>query len=137
MFKLFSIALLSATLVLAPTFGAEAGSNKKPKMKPDTIEQTVKKPNKQKKEKSSSDVSAPAPTPAPAPKPAPAPGTIDPYTQSQIDKALARPPSFNCTYCAAFAASQGDLATVAAIGAGTYMDSAATAQVEAAPAVTE
>jgi hypothetical protein len=77
-------------------------------------------------------VTAPAPvvTPAPAPTPVvvvPAPtSTITPYMQAQIDAALARPQSFNCTYCAAFAASQGDLATVEAIGAGTYMNTPTT-----------
>lgn len=67
--------------------------------------------------------SAPAPTPVVTPAPA---STITPYMQAQINAALARPPSFNCTYCAAYAASQGDLATVAAIGAGTYMNTPAT-----------
>jgi hypothetical protein len=98
---------------------------------------------KAEKERSKSTVVAPAPvvvptpvvTPAPAPvvTPAPAPvvtpapaSTITPYMQAQINAALARPSSFNCTYCAAYAASQGDLATVAAIGAGTYMNTPTT-----------
>ncbi len=84
---------------------------------------------KTEKERSKSTVVVVAPTPAPAPAPVvtPAPAsTITPYMQAQINAALARPPSFNCTYCAAYAASQGDLATVAAIGAGTYMNTPAT-----------
>lgn len=92
----------------------------------------VKQKAEKERSKSTVVVVAPAPVvvPAPAPTPvviAPAPtSTITPYMQAQIDAALARPPSFNCTYCAAFAASQGDLATVEAIGAGTYMNTPAT-----------
>lgn len=52
--------------------------------------------------------------------PAPAPATPKPsFMQQQINNALAQPkvhPLANCTYCGAFAASQGDLATVEAIG---------------------
>ncbi len=90
---------------------------------------------KAEKERSKSTVVAPAPAPVVVPTPAPAPApvvtpapasTITPYMQAQINAALARPPSFNCTYCAAYAASQGDLATVAAIGAGTYMNTPTT-----------
>ena len=82
---------------------------------------------KAEKERSKSTVVAPTPAPAPAPVVTPAPAsTITPYMQAQINAALARPPSFNCTYCAAYAASQGDLATVAAIGAGTYMNTPTT-----------
>lgn len=88
---------------------------------------------KAEKERSKSTVVAPTPAPVVVPAPAPAPvvtpapaSTITPYMQAQINAALARPPSFNCTYCAAYAASQGDLATVAAIGAGTYMNTPTT-----------
>lgn len=129
MFKLFSVGLLSAAIVLAPAFEAEAKSAKKSKMKATEIEQVVSTPKPVK----------PAPKPvvvAPAPAPAPKPA-IDPYTQSQINKALARPtlhPLASCTYCAAYAASQGDFATVEAIGS-TYTPPAAPAATpEATPA---
>ncbi len=123
---------LALSVVAVPAVAQQTTMTKaeiKAAMKAEKVKQ------KAEKERSKSTVVAPAPapvvvsTPAPAPTPVvtPAPAsTITPYMQAQINAALARPPSFNCTYCAAYAASQGDLATVAAIGAGTYMNTPAT-----------
>ena len=67
----------------------------------------------------------PVVTVAPAPTPAPAPSTTtttNNFLQQQIAKAQSRPqlhPLASCTYCAAYAASQGDFATVDAIGGTT------------------
>ena len=60
---------------------------------------------------------APAPTPAPNTT-----TTTNNFLQQQIAAAQARPqlhPLASCTYCAAYAASQGDFATVDAIGGTT------------------
>lgn len=128
--------LLAFSLVSAPVM-AQQTTMTKAEIKAQLKEEKARQRAERKKNKDkSSEVVVVTPTPAPAPtvvtpSPAPAPTTtITPYMQAQIDAALARPQSFNCTYCAAFAASQGDLATVAAIGAGTYMEGAATAQVD-------
>lgn len=137
--KLFITAVMAISLMAMPVAAQQTTMTKaeiKAAMK-------AEKAQRKKRDKETSASSTPvvvAPTPAPTPVVTPAPVVvptpntlaITPYMQAQIDAALARPKSFNCTYCAAYAASQGDLETVAAIGAGTYTQAPST--VTTAPA---
>lgn len=124
--KLFISAVLAMSFMAMPVAAQQTTMTKTEIKAAMKAEKAQKKKEKEQSSSSASVVVAPAPkpvtpTPAPTPVVTPAPKpVIDPYTQAQIDKALSRPqvhPLASCTYCAAFAASQGDFALVEAIGA--------------------
>lgn len=139
--KLFISAILALSFVAMPVTAQQTTMTKAEIKAAMKAEKATKKRSK---DNSAVVVVAPTPvvTPAPTPVVTPTPttvvttqptSTITPYMQAQIAAALARPNSFNCTYCAAYAASQGDLETVAAIGAGTYMQTQPVATTDNAP----
>lgn len=124
--KLFISAVLAMSFMAMPVAAQQTTMTKAEIKAAMKAEKAQKKKEKEQSSSSAPVVVAPAPkpvtpTPAPTPVVTPAPKpVIDPYTQAQIDKALSRPqvhPLASCTYCAAFAASQGDFALVEAIGA--------------------
>jgi hypothetical protein len=142
--KLFISAVLAMSFIAMPVAAQQTTMTKTEIKAAMKAEKAQKKKREKETSSNSTPVVVPAPVvtptpvviPAPVVTPAPVQPALTPYMQAQINAALARPPSFNCTYCAAFAASQGDLETVAAIGAGTYMQTTAPAAapvVESAP----
>ena len=80
---------------------------------------SVVAPMAEAKGKKNKSAETPITTVVQTPTPAPAKPVTSSYMQQQIAKTLSRPnlnPLASCTYCAAYAASVGDLATVEAIG---------------------